>query len=91
VPSVATTTDTVTVTFRFLARYAEVAGRESLTLPIPAPATVADALAALRADPRVGDRLPLNPLCALNFRQVRPGHPLAQGDEIALLPPLAGG
>lgn len=81
----------ITVTIRFLARYAEVAGRDSLVLEVPAASTVSQVLALVAGDQRVRDPLPPKPLCALNFRQVRGDHALADGDEIALLPPMAGG
>lgn len=83
--------DTIAVTVRFLARYAEVAGREGVSVRIPARSTVASLLAALRAEHRALGTLPANPLCALNFRQVRGDQILADGDELALLPPMAGG
>jgi molybdopterin synthase sulfur carrier subunit len=44
----------------------------------------------LRALPG-GERLPPKPLCAVNLSQVRLDTPLNTGDELALLPPLAGG
>jgi molybdopterin converting factor small subunit len=38
-----------------------------------------------------GDELPSRPLCALNLAHVSLDHEVMTGDEIALLPPLAGG
>jgi len=35
--------------------------------------------------------LPAQPLAALNLRHVRLDAPVSDGDELALLPPLAGG
>lgn len=86
-----TSTATITISLRFLARYAELAGRDGAVLELPQGSTVADAIAFLRDDPALGPSLPPKPLCALNFRQVRGDQPLAEGDELALLPPLAGG
>ena len=71
-------------------RYAELFGAESLPLRLTAGATVADAVQALRERP-AGNLLPRQLLCAVNLRQAAPDHPLAAGDELALLPPLAGG
>ena len=71
-------------------RYAELFGAESLPLRLVQGATVADAVKALRERP-AGNLLPRQLLCAVNLRQVAPDHPLAPGDELALLPPLAGG
>ena len=81
----------ITLTIRFLARYAEVAGRDSLTLEVPRATTVSQVLSLLSGDPRIRGALPSKPLCALNFEQVRGDHELADGDELALLPPMAGG
>jgi molybdopterin converting factor small subunit len=36
-------------------------------------------------------RLPDRPVCALNLTQVDLATPVADGDELALLPPVAGG
>jgi molybdopterin synthase catalytic subunit len=81
----------VRVRCRLFARYAEVAGVEEVELEVPAPATVSDALAALRARvPRAG-HLPDRPLVARNREHALPTDPIADGDELALLPPLAGG
>jgi molybdopterin converting factor small subunit len=38
-----------------------------------------------------GDQLPPKPLCARNLAHASPDEPVADGDEIAILPPLAGG
>jgi molybdopterin converting factor small subunit len=76
---------------RLFARYAEGVGREEVTLELPPDAVVADAVAALRnAVPR-GELLPERPLVAVNLRHVLPRDALHDGDELALLPPLAGG
>jgi molybdopterin converting factor small subunit len=87
----AVTARTITVTLRFLARYGEVVGRESCVLTLSLPATVADALVAVREILPAAVQLPAKPLCAVNFRQVRLETAVADGDEIALLPPVAGG
>ncbi|HEY0351868.1 MAG TPA: MoaD/ThiS family protein [Gemmatimonadales bacterium] len=81
-----------TVTFRVLlfASYAEALGVDSIELTLDSPATVGDALEQLRALPG-GDKLPPKPLCALNLAQVSTNAPLSDGDELAVLPPLAGG
>jgi molybdopterin converting factor small subunit len=81
---------TVTVRVLLFARYAEVFGADALTLELPAPATVGDVVSRLRAAPG-GTLLPARPLCAVNLAQVAETAPLAAGDEVAVLPPLAGG
>jgi molybdopterin synthase sulfur carrier subunit len=81
---------TVTVRVLLFASYAEALGQASLTLAVPAPATVAGVLQVLRRQPG-GDRLPERPLTAVNLEQARLDSPVRPGDEVAVLPPLAGG
>jgi molybdopterin converting factor small subunit len=81
---------TIAVRVLLFASYAEVVGQESLALVLPAPATVGSVLAYLRAQPG-GERLPERPLCAVNLAHSRLDAPLAEGDEVAILPPMAGG
>lgn len=76
---------------RLFARYAEVVGREEVVLDLPADAVVADAVALLRRQVPGGDVLPERPLVAVNLAHVLPSERLRDGDELALLPPLAGG
>jgi molybdopterin converting factor small subunit len=87
-PSAASTT--VTLRVLLFASYAETLGFDSFELALDSPATVGDALERLRALPG-GEKLPPRPLCALNLSQVSPSAPLSGGDELAILPPLAGG
>jgi molybdopterin converting factor small subunit len=72
------------------ASYAEVLGSAMLTVELPEPATVNDLIRALRALPG-GASLPTLPLVAVNRRLAGSGTPITAGDELALLPPLAGG
>jgi molybdopterin converting factor small subunit len=81
---------TVTVSVLLFARYAEALGNASLSLTVSAPATLASVLKALRDRPG-GELLPDRPLCAVNLVQARLDSPVQAGDEIAVLPPLAGG
>ena len=78
------------VRVRFFASYAEAFGREEMALELRAGASVADCVAAVRTDPAAG-RLPPSPLVAVNQKYARPETPLADGDEVALIPPVAGG
>lgn len=73
------------------ATYAEAAGRDTLELVVPAPATVQDVLNRLRASLPGASRLPVTPLAAVNQAHARLSAPVSDGDEIAFLPPLAGG
>lgn len=81
---------TLTVRVLLFASYAETLGLSAVELTFDGAATVEDAIARLRALPG-GERLPLKPLCAVNLSQVRLDTPLTSGDELAILPPLAGG
>jgi molybdopterin synthase sulfur carrier subunit len=85
-----TAISTLTVRVLLFASYAEALGLDAIELTFDGSATVADAIERLRALPG-GERLPPKPLCAVNLSQARLDTPLASGDELALLPPLAGG
>jgi molybdopterin synthase sulfur carrier subunit len=81
---------TLTVRVLLFGSYAEKLGFDALDLSLESPATIEDALNRLRSLPG-GEALPERPLCALNLSQAGAGAPLSAGDELALLPPLAGG
>lgn len=82
---------TGTIRVRFFARYAELAGRAEGTLTLPLPATVSDVLSRARHEWPGTTALPAEPLAAVNLRHVRLDTPVSDGDEVAVLPPLAGG
>jgi len=85
-----TAAPTLTVRVLLFASYADTLGFDAVELSLEAPATVGDVLDHLRALPG-GERLPPKPLCALNLTHVGSDAPLSRGDELAILPPLAGG
>jgi molybdopterin synthase sulfur carrier subunit len=85
-----TAVSTITVRVLLFASYSEVLGLDSLEITLETPATVDAAVTRLRSLPG-GERLPPKPLCAVNLRHVQPNTPLSSGDELAVLPPLAGG
>jgi molybdopterin converting factor small subunit len=72
------------------ARYAELLGADRVELASRGPLTVADVVERVRALPG-GAALPPALLCAVNLRQATGSDIVAPGDEVALLPPLAGG
>lgn len=80
----------MTVTALLFASYADALGRESVELSLSPGATVGDALASLRTLPG-GDALPPAPLVAINLAYARTDAVLAGGDELAVIPPVAGG
>ena len=75
---------------RLFARYAELLGGEHVEVSLPANSTVADLISALRALPG-GASLPAQPFVAVNMAHVAPNVRVRPTDEVALLPPLAGG
>ncbi len=75
---------------RLFARYAELFGADQIEVSLPEGARVADLIIALRLLPE-GVSLPAEPFVAVNMAQANGATELRQGDEVALLPPLAGG
>jgi len=82
--------DVVTVQVLLFARFAELLGTERLVLDLPRPASLQSVLDRLLLLPG-GAGLPPRPLLARNQAQATLDTPLEDGDEVAVLPPLAGG
>ena len=80
----------VTVHLLLFASYAEALGYDVLDVTLPAPVTVGEVVAYLRTQPG-GQKLPPKPLCARNLAHARLSDSVNEGDEVAILPPLAGG
>jgi len=80
-----------TVRVRFFARYAELVGRSEAAVSLPLPATVGDVVRRVREDFPGASALPERPLAAVNLKQVKLDARVQDGDEVALLPPIAGG
>ncbi|MES3033045.1 MAG: MoaD/ThiS family protein [Gemmatimonadota bacterium] len=72
------------------ASYAEAFGTSAVTVTVSEPATSADVVAALRSLPG-GAVLPATPVVAVDRRYVRGAVAVRAGQEIALIPPVAGG
>ena len=72
------------------ARYAELMGQTELGIEVDAPATVRTVLDTLRARAG-GAQLPPSPMVARNRVHAQLDTELEDGDEVAVLPPLAGG
>jgi len=85
------TATAATVRVRFFARYAELVGRSEAAVSLPLPATVGDVVRRLREEFPGARELPAHPLTAVNLKQVKLDAPVHDGDEVALLPPIAGG
>ena len=78
------------VEVRLFASYREAAGVGRLLLELPEGATVRDAIARVTKEhPLVAEGRQL--VIAKNREYVTPDAPLADGDEIALIPPVSGG
>jgi len=79
------------VTVRLFAVLREQAGSATLELQLDAGATVADAIGELRRGPLSGlpERAPFAVAVAREY--VDRDHPLRDGDELALVPPVSGG
>lgn len=72
------------------ASYADALGRPAVELELPEGATVGDLVASLRAGAGAG-RLPARPLVAVNQAYARWDQAIRPTDEVAVIPPVAGG
>lgn len=79
-----------TVTVQLYASYAELLGESLLTVTIPGEGCVRDLVDAIRSAPG-GASIPRTPLVAVNRRFASPGERIGPNDELALIPPVAGG
>ena len=79
------------VTVKFFASYREMLGEDQLLIEVDDGMTVGDILDVLK------DRYPslreqgYMPLTACNLKHVSKKHQLADGDEVAIFPPVSGG
>jgi Molybdopterin converting factor, small subunit len=80
----------MSVTLLLFASYADAFGAPSLSVDLPEEASVADLLAAVAGRPGA-HVLPKTPLVAVNQRYARMSTRIGAGDEVALIPPVAGG
>jgi molybdopterin converting factor small subunit len=79
------------VRFLLFALYRDMAGAEELALEVPAGTTAFDAVTRLRALGGGLAGLPPRPVVAVNREYAPLETVLNAGDELALLPPVAGG
>jgi molybdopterin converting factor subunit 1 len=80
----------MTVTALLFASYADAFGTSVIELELPAGATVRDVVAELRRLPGA-ERLAPSPVVAVNLEYAKPDRPVRGGDEVAIIPPVAGG
>lgn len=82
----------MSVTVLLFASYADALGRSAVELSLPAGATVRDALSRLTsAHSEPPPPLPAAPLVAVNQEYAPYDRVLSAGDEVAVIPPVAGG
>ena len=79
------------VRFLLFALYRDIAGAEEFALELPTGASAGDAVRALRGQNEALARIPERPVVAVNRTYTDLEQPLSEGDEVALLPPVAGG
>lgn len=75
----------------FFAAYRDAVGESSLEVDLPDDATVSDLVRGLRTRGDPFDRLPESPAVAVNRSYAAADRALAPGDEVAFIPPVAGG
>lgn len=80
------------LTVTFYGGLKQAVGARAQTLELPHDSLTAGALKALLAEryPALGPRLDAV-ACAVGDELVGPDHPLGDGDQVALLPPVSGG
>jgi MoaE-MoaD fusion protein len=71
-------------------QYRDAAAAPELVLELPSGSTASDAVASLRAE-RAAAVIPERPVVAVNLTYGSLDDILNDGDELALLPPVAGG
>jgi sulfur-carrier protein len=80
----------MTVTALLFASYAEALGSDRVELTLSGDTTVRDVVEQLRAMPG-GASLPPTPLVAVNLTYAGADQRVESGDEVAIIPPVAGG
>jgi molybdopterin converting factor subunit 1 len=76
---------------RFFALYRDLLGASHLDVELAEGATVGDLVRQLRSRGAPFDRLPEAPAVAVNRVYADLSAPLEPGDEVAFIPPVAGG
>jgi sulfur-carrier protein len=80
----------MTVHVLLFASYADAFGASAIDVQVSTDARVGDVLAAVRQRPGA-ERLPPAPLMAVNEEFSRLDAPVTENDEVAIIPPVAGG
>ena len=85
------TPESVEIRTLFFASYRELVGTKELDIDLPEGATVSDLVSTLRSRGGAFTVLPVDPAVAVNHSYADPAVLLNDGDEVALIPPVAGG
>jgi molybdopterin converting factor subunit 1 len=80
----------MTVAVLLFASYADALGSDRIAVELPADASVRDLIEHVRRLPGA-QRLPPAPLVAVNQQYATAQQRLTPGDEVAIIPPVAGG
>jgi len=83
--------DIMRLTIRLFALHREIAGRDAYIIDVPDGSTVADAFALVCSEFPGIAKTGRTAAFAVNRAHVGGDAPLADGDELAILPPVAGG
>jgi molybdopterin converting factor subunit 1 len=75
----------------FFAQYRDFTGADELVVELPAGARVRDLVATVRSRAGGCARLPEQPVVAVNMEYAPLATELSDGDEVAFIPPVAGG
>ncbi len=75
----------------FFAAYRDLLGTKAVTVELPEGSTVADLVADLRGRGAPFSALPAEPAIAVNRTYAHHSEALSAGDEVAFIPPVAGG
>jgi molybdopterin converting factor subunit 1 len=76
------------ITVRMFASYADAIGSDHATVSVPDPATVGALRAAVAA---LSPSLPPHPIIAVNETYATDDVAISADDEVAVIPPVAGG
>ncbi|HEY8174325.1 MAG TPA: MoaD/ThiS family protein [Gemmatimonadaceae bacterium] len=80
----------MTVRVLLFASYADAIGAPEVALDLPAGARVRDVLSRIKTM-AAGKRIPDKPMVAVNQRYASDDQPVGASDEVAIIPPVAGG
>lgn len=80
----------MTIKVLLFASYADAVGTPEVRLELPEGARVRDVLDQVR-QLAAGKRVPEHPMVAVNERYAQPDQALRSTDEVAIIPPVAGG